>query len=951
MKSWKIPTHEQINHAVSLLNDIQSYRYFFDRLDNPEWISHLKNKGYFQNPPKPIQNSENGTIQFPPWPESHYLARMAKEKPEEVLKIILDIPETENYQIIENFIEAALNMPTDLSIKLLQRIKKVFQLPYEIFLPDKLGSLIVHLSHGGYSKESLELCKEILKLVPSSINEVITKPKTRFHLYFFEGILKNYFPKVLKAVKVPAFILICDLLEEAIYLSENMRKPNDHSYTWYPAIEDLPLDYHRDDIKCILVQTVRDAAIQLINEDIKYFQEIIDLFENRSWWVLKRIILYLIRIYPNINQDLVVKYMVDKNLFDNPNIYHEYILLLRENFIILTQEKQQIIIDWIEKGPDLDEYKRRFEEWHGRSPNKEEFEHYRKNWQRDRLSWLEESLPKELAKYFEKLIEKLGKPDDPTIPSYAIATWEGPTSPKSIEELKRLSIEELVQFLKTWQPSKDFTAPSPEGLGRIITNLVAENPESFAKYANRFTGLDATYVRSLLSGFIEAIKKLKTIELESILDLCEWVVKQPRDISILKNSNFDGSDPNWGWARKTIADLFIHGFKLTEGSFDILHQKRIWFILEILSKDPDPTPEYENKYGGKNMDPATMSINTTRGFAMHAVMKYALWVKKNLEKLSKHNDDFIFNLDLIPEVKKILGEHLDIKKDPSLTIRAVYGWYFSQLVLFDRNWTIQNVNIIFPQDEEYINYWFAAWNSFVVFNSPHSKTFSILREQYLLAIERLAMSPENWDAINNPFERLAEHLMLIYGRGQIEIDDPLLKKFWNSSPISIRSHALRFIGSSLRSSKETIPDKTLIRLKKIWESRLKAAKSSPQQEEFREELEAFGWWFTSGKFNDAWTYKQLFQVLQTSGTIGDDVRVLEKIYIKAENYPEESIRILDTMIRRVKKYWKIIIWKEEAEVIIKKVLKSTDNKAKNLAENLIHYMGSIGFLEFRDLLR
>ena len=112
------------------------------------------------------------------------------------------------------------------------------------------------------------------------------------------------------------------------------------------------------------------------------------------------------------------------------------------------------------------------------------------------------------------------------------------------------------------------------------------------------------------------------------------------------------------------------GFKLTEGSFDILHQKRIWFILEILSKDPDPTPEYENKYGGKNMDPATMSINTTRGFAMHAVMKYALWVKKNLEKLSKHNDDFIFNLDLIPEVKKILGEHLDIKKDPSLTIRA-----------------------------------------------------------------------------------------------------------------------------------------------------------------------------------------------------------------------------------------------------------------------------------------
>ena len=201
------------------------------------------------------------------------------------------------------------------------------------------------------------------------------------------------------------------------------------------------------------------------------------------------------------------RYMVDKNLFDNPNIYHEYILLLRENFIILTQEKQQIIIDWIEKGPDLDEYKRRFEEWHGRSPNKEEFEHYRKNWQRDRLSWLEESLPKELAKYFEKLIEKLGKPDDPTIPSYAIATWEGPTSPKSIEELKRLSIEELVQFLKTWQPSKDFTAPSPEGLGPVsythLQCMVFSFLHSRLSFLEHFSIFSCKEITTSISYFIK----------------------------------------------------------------------------------------------------------------------------------------------------------------------------------------------------------------------------------------------------------------------------------------------------------------------------------------------------------------------------------------------------------------------------------------------------------------
>jgi len=51
MKSWKTPTPKQVDLAVALLAHIEQHRYFFDRLENPEWIEPLKSKGFFPSSP------------------------------------------------------------------------------------------------------------------------------------------------------------------------------------------------------------------------------------------------------------------------------------------------------------------------------------------------------------------------------------------------------------------------------------------------------------------------------------------------------------------------------------------------------------------------------------------------------------------------------------------------------------------------------------------------------------------------------------------------------------------------------------------------------------------------------------------------------------------------------------------------------------------------------------
>src|SRR5580698_3132345 len=104
MKSWPKPTTEQVERARAHLGRIGAHRYFFDRLNNPEWIEPLHKAGFFKKPPSPQRNESEGTISFPFWPDSRFLSRMAPEKPELVASIAEAI-NTENVWVNEDLLQ------------------------------------------------------------------------------------------------------------------------------------------------------------------------------------------------------------------------------------------------------------------------------------------------------------------------------------------------------------------------------------------------------------------------------------------------------------------------------------------------------------------------------------------------------------------------------------------------------------------------------------------------------------------------------------------------------------------------------------------------------------------------------------------------------------------------------------------------------------------------------
>ena len=962
MKSWKKPTPDQIDRAVALIGQSGHYRYFFDRLENPEWIKPLQAKGFFSNPPPLDRDEEKGTIGFPPWPESRYLARMASGSPGTIFEVIIHIPDTENVSVNEDLVDAALEMPPEVAAKLVEKAKAWARSPYHLLLPEKLGNLVAHLAQGGETDAALDLARVLLEVLPDQKRQEKTvdngtyslppEATARFDQWDYEETLKKDIPELVKVAGIRAFDFLCDLLETAIRLSRRDGEkgvPEDHSYIWRPVIEDHPQNI-RHDLKDSLVTSVRDAAESIIQTETENIKVLVERLESRPWRVFHRIALHLLRCFSDASLELIAERLTDRDLFDDGAYRHEYTLLLRNCYSMLSPQQRKVIIGWIEQGPDLDRFKKMEEKFTGKLPTDEEAQRYHRYWQRDRLAWFKKSLPKKWKQRYEELVTELGEPEHPEFASYS-ESWVGPTSPKSAEELKKMTVLDIVKFCKTWQPSGDRMTPSPEGLGRALSPVVEEDPTRFSQMASEFVGLDHTYVRALLSGFRDGLKKDRPFEWIPVLDLCKWVLRQPREIPG-RGHEERNRDPHWGWARKTMADLISAGSKEGPGCIPYDLRKTVWEIVEPLTEDPDPTPEEEASYGGSDMDPTTLSINTTRGEAMHAVVHYGLWVRRHLEKESNAKEMLAHGFDEMPEVREVLENHLDTSCDPSLAIRAVYGQWFPWLVLLDTEWAKRHAGQIFPPKEDERNLWAAAWNAYVTWCKAYDNVFDVLGDQYALAIERLGEVDKEVDHLVNPESRLGEHLVVFYWRGKLDLNHPenLLVRFWEKASPSVRGWVIQFVGRSLTNDKGTMPQVIIKRLEVLWERCISEAISASDKKSFLPELVAFGWWFASAKFRDKWAMEQLLGALRITQKTDMDHLVVERLAVISERMPMETVQCLEYLVKGDKKGWKMHRWRDKAKVVLSNALQA-QGKTAEMTEELIHYLGSRGYLEFRSLLR
>ena len=299
---------------------------------------------------------------------------------------------------------------------------------------------------------------------------------------------------------------------------------------------------------------------------------------------------------------------------------------------------------------------------------------------------------------------------------------------------------------------------------------------------------------------------------------------------------------------------------------------------------------------------------------MHGVIHYALWCARNL----RPSDDILARGDPfwneVPEVEIILDWHLDPANDPSPAIRSVYGQFLPQLVLVGPDWTAENLERILPVDPEQRPLRAAAWGTYLMFSRLYRNTFELLRGEYERAVEDLTDAAEGHATYGEPEARLAEHLAILHWWGTLTLDDPLLE---------------RFFGNASPETRGTEDD---------------AAAGA-------EELEAFGWWFESGKLNDEWCLARLLEVLEITGGKADfDRRVAEQLVVMASDHPVQVVECFRMMVEGDDEGWRVMAWRQQLGDVLRAALDSESDEARDRAERLINTLGELGHHEYRELL-
>jgi hypothetical protein len=272
-----IPTRTDVQLLVnSVPNNEVSFRYFFEKLDNSDWLPLFKEAGLFHHPPEPQRDAKAGTVAYPPWPQSRYLARIARVEStfvkEMVAEIALGLDEKGNVTIRQDLLDVALALPPETTKAFVPKAKLWVEPPH-LLIADKLADVVVHLAEGGCVDAALDLATAILAMKVEEQSPIVLSEEesyqpaptlvSRFDRWEYGELLRKVLHALVVASKEKSFHWICDMLDSAIRLSTKPRdedKADDLSHAWRPAIENHEQNTELDEE----VRWSRPCATQLI---------------------------------------------------------------------------------------------------------------------------------------------------------------------------------------------------------------------------------------------------------------------------------------------------------------------------------------------------------------------------------------------------------------------------------------------------------------------------------------------------------------------------------------------------------------------------------------------------------------------------------------------------------------------------------------------------------------
>lgn len=961
-RQWSRPSAELVGEAVRRIGDPQHRRAFFLELANPLWVEPLRHAGLFRTAPA-IEVGPDGSMPVTPWAQSHYLARMAAEAPEDVARAFEHLDDGGNPAVHSDLVDAASHMPAHVAKRLVPRVVGFLDQPFRTLIdPNALARLLHQLARGAPTRVASQLAEALY--APRRSKQPTGKPvlpevTAGLDVHSYPVTLADVVPALIEGLKVRALRMTVHWLETWQRETGNAMEngSSDYSFIWRPSIaphaQNTPMG-----MGDALVDAIRAISWTLVQQGSPP-QEVLAIIERSPQPVMRRIGFHLlVRLITEAEPDATVITLAAERLDVpsalNSDLRHEYTELARAALGHLDSATRTRWEEMIAQGPPMSDEELRVRiardrevEEHDVVPD--DVDQWRRSWQLDVLAAVRDALSPEAEARLAALEAEFGVRPHPDFPSWMEMGW-GPASPVRGPELAAMSVDELLDRLRRWTPdATQLLGPSREGLGRELTEVVHANPVPLGARAPELARGNDTYIRAALQGWELAVRDGAGIPWASILDLLEFVAVQPDEGDPPSLAALD-HDPVWRWAHQGSATLLRHGLLASrEISPPPDLRERLWAVIERLTNSPDPSIEDEAASRGDTMDPTRSALNVVRGQAMRAAMAYLSWLMTH--GLVRPGPDAV---EAAPEVFAVLDTHLQSERDPSAAIRSVYGEHLPFLLHLAPDWVQRRREDIFgipdteastPTERALGD---AAWGAFVSMHGPSRTVFEVLADQYRAQVGRIGTrstvpSSGSRDA---PRARLSEHVFLLYAQGVIGLDtgDGLVALFFSTADIALRREALSHLGWLVFRSEEQPPLDVLDRLQSLWEWRERRAEETGDDSE----LGAFSWWFMSPHFSQEWSVPHLARAAGATGRLEIPVQVAARLSAIAARHPTASLAVLDVLTNADPGDWRTYAVAEHAPQILAVGLRSKDAPMQQRARQLLDRLGRQGHLALKD---
>jgi len=796
--------------------------YFFRKLastNNPfPWFKILKEKGYLKpekNPPPQEIPSKAGYYQIPYWNILGFLENIAtqnlKTPDERITALLIETIDSiidyrdDDGQRVENtktdwvMIKIIANLP-------LEKVKKKYIEFIRISLNSKWNTLLVTaeivktLIPRFLKKAIQDIFLQLLEVL-LDFRKTPSKPFSEYNSilgdYWLSEALRNHKHDIAELCGLEAAKIALAKIREITDLD-----PTRFNQAIIPAIEDNPQTISRDRYECQIVCFARDM---LEASESQKLRPLMHNLRSEKHPIFRRILIHTTNYYFDDFQEFLWSY--EGNPLEKYQLKHELFELLRSNCTSFSDEQIKAVIHWIES-----------KKYTIRDEVKKDEELVKRLLARDKKEWLLAIVETKHPLVLE-LYEKYSKiyPEEIEHPGFDI--WfeitKGLTEPEALKkELIGKSNEEIADYVIQYEKSK---GKEPYNrLAESFRRTVRENPTKFAANMNPFLSIPRRYQYALLRGLLEAWRSNDEFPWD---ELFNFIIEIVEPYTIWREEY--ETEPNYrNLIVGEVAELIENGTKNDQHAFkeSLLPtaQKVLLIIAGRTESDLMDTG-----------DLITSVINSTLGKILSAIINYSLRcarLEKNIgsEKWKK-------------AIKEYFVRCLDREsKFYTIEFFVNIGLYLVNLYYLDKKWVQENINKLFPKDDEI--HWKAAFVGYLFGSAQLSKSIYFIQKSNRNYAK--ALQTEFDDEISR--NRLVQHISIGYLQGFEELDDKqslINQLIATENPKQLLS-LVRFFWML----RDKLPDESRIKIKPLWGSLWQILVKHRENPEFQKILSSLSEW-------------------------------------------------------------------------------------------------------------